>query len=223
MNDAAAQLASHKAEIITCLRRAYESGPQAQPFDAEAAWQRVSLVAGAMVRPDAMRARDRRDGALEIAKALGKARDLLERTIRRRPELARDIMLAWAEQHGGAERPFTAIAAAEHQIQETADAVADLEAAVRGVATSSGFSAGMLPPVWVIFLATVFQKATGIVPKTTYAGPFMEFISALCEALAIPLRKDGGIHAAVKRGLKGYGQALSRQSNQSTAHRASDR
>ena len=89
-NDLQASFADHRDNLIASLRESWARGPREKPFDPEWAWWVIKAIVGAITAPSAT-PQELREQALELAKALGDVRTILDRTINARPDLANQI------------------------------------------------------------------------------------------------------------------------------------
>jgi len=132
-------LAGNWAELLTCLDIAWCRGPRERPFDPLLAMGQIETVIIALKKPSSTSPAVRREQALELAKALGDVRKILDRTIKMRPELTADFTWAWDELSGATVAsvlfgPEDASVARGRQLQQAVDGVSKLETAANLVA-----------------------------------------------------------------------------------------
>jgi hypothetical protein len=208
-----ATFADCKRELIACLREAWSRGPRDRPFDLEWAWRMIEVIAAAMAEAPSATPRELREQALELAKALGEVRTILESTIKARPDLANQIRWAWIWLATGGASAASVLSGqtptdgAEKRLQQAVGGVCDLEDAANLVAQwnhkprGNQQGSGWLPTESVLLLAHVYARTTELQPTTTETGLFMDFVRAVRDTFDIPLRDDA-VHRVVKIALR---------------------
>jgi hypothetical protein len=211
--------ADYKRELIACLREAWSRSPRERPFDLEWAWRMIEVIVAVMRKAPSATPRELREQALELATAIGKVCNILERTIKARPKLADEIKLAWIwHATGGASAASilsgqTPTDGPERQLQQAVYGITALEAAANLVAKwnhrprGNQAGSGWFAPRDVFFLAHVYTRTTGLPPTTTETGSFMDFIRAVRTTFNIPVGDDA-VHRSVKIALRQLKKAV---------------
>jgi hypothetical protein len=93
----------HKQELLGLLRKEYERGPKLKPFDEEGAWRSLTGLAGFYFgrrrqKRATTSAAQRVERLRDIAKVLGAARRLVDRTMQ--TDIGGDLFSAWWEVTG---------------------------------------------------------------------------------------------------------------------------
>jgi hypothetical protein len=192
----------HKEGLLTTLRRARNPDSESEPFDEGKWWLRLTGLAGiycweARVKHETMSSGERAKRLLILAKALGKARSLIDAAME--DDVGDDLFSAWQKEVN--EPPVSVVRNddgslalvqnAKEMFKKEMAGLAALEAAAHkatdearkervGGGRPRGTSA--LPTGYILTLADFYQKitATKLVPSD---GPFAEFVRAFLDAV----------------------------------------
>lgn len=192
----------HKNPLIAILRGAYDRGPKSEPFDEVRSWLRLTNLAGtyhweAEVANLQMDRTDRKARLRVLAKAIGKARGLIEGAIR--DDIGNDFFSAWCE---NTDEPRTSVVrndqgtlsmaqTAERSFKNATQSVAALEtAALRASRAAHGERVGggrpkgtsVLPHGYITVLANIYEGSTGMKPQTG-DGPFGRLVLGFLAAI----------------------------------------
>jgi hypothetical protein len=175
----------HKQELLGLLRKEYERGPKLKPFDEEGAWRSLTGLAGFYFgrrrqKRATTSAAQRVERLRDIAKVLGAARRLVDRTMQ--TDIGGDLFSAWWEVTGSEhakpdgtfdprymEREFKQLVKSLGVLENAASYGADhVERAKRGK-----------PPVLtrddIWSLAAIYRENIGSIPPAS-DGPFAGFV-----------------------------------------------
>ena len=184
----------HKAALLNHLQQVYETGPKSKPFDAEKSWLRLDRIAwmyfwhegeGQRTTPAADRVRRLR----ELAKALGRARRLVEKAIQ--DDVGNDLFSAWWDANvrydidptppltlvridDEFEKVIASLPALETAAHRAADEIPKKDGRPRGTA--------LLRWDFIEVLAKIYRNSTGSKPGAG-DGPFARFVYAFITAL----------------------------------------
>lgn len=202
-----------KETLLGLLRRAYERGPKSKPFDADETWRHLTLLARIYcsrrrARQEMMPAADCMKRLSEIAKALGRARRLVEKSMQ--DDVKGALFSAWYEENVRYDpapiEPLTLV-----RIEDEFDkVVANLFAlessahrAVNDVRTKAGRPKGtaILQRDDIEGLAALYRQNTGVIPGAG-DGPFAKFVMEVLAALGRHLAYESVIDAIKDAGLR---------------------
>lgn len=185
-----AAFAKHKNDLLAHLRKACERSPKSEPFDADAAWRHLSLLAEAYFwqpirKQETLLPARRVDQLRDLAKALGRAHRLADKALQ--DDVGYDLFRAWV---AGANIPLNddGLMGVIHEIKKVVESVATLEAAAnraaRHVPTKAGAprGTGILPPDYITALEERYRRSSGLEPKMD-AEPFAEFVGEFLTAV----------------------------------------
>jgi hypothetical protein len=205
----------HKEALLAILRKAYERGPKTEPFDAENVWWHLSFLAAdyfgrgtadgdalgvqrsgsiGTEKQEAISAADRKKRLLELGKALSRARALADKAMQ--DDFYIDLFSAWWETNG--RHDIVPEITAVHIVCQFDKVVAGLSAletaaccAANNVRTRGRPSgAGVLPPSYILELASMYRQRTGLTPDT--GEPFAQLVRDFLTAIGQPKKSTGG-------------------------------
>jgi hypothetical protein len=206
---------THKHKLLDALRDAYERGPKTVAFDADRAWWHLQLAAVDFLRwskrNTTIRTPNRRRCLRKIAKAVGKARKLVQSAVQ--SDVGDDLFDAWAPTVDLPILTTSKLAAfseedpaldryvnLETRFNGLVEALTALEAAASHASVPPGKpgKSATLPEAHIRGLAAVYRESTGREPGTG-SGPFTQF-AMLFLAAADPTYKiteeAGGVRVA---------------------------
>jgi hypothetical protein len=181
----------HKTVLLHNLRGIYERGPKTEPFDADKAWDSLTRIADeylrvVQVRGDRVPVAVRVKRLEQIAKALGRARVLLDKA--KQDTVRNDLIRGWCAEAkilpgSVITKDGSPLALVYDEVAGMPARVKKLEMAARRAAkdmhTTRGRPKGkvVLPGECVRALAKVYRASTGVKPGKS-DGPFARFVYA---------------------------------------------
>ena len=184
----------HKAALLNHLQQVYESGPKSKPFDAEKLWHHLDRIAWMYFWHEGERQRttpaaDRVRRLRELAKALGRARRLLEKATQ--DDVGNDLFSAWCDANvrydidptppltlvridDEFEKVIASLPALEIAALRAADEIPKKDGRPRGTA--------LLRWDFIEVLAKIYRNSTGSKPGAG-DGPFARFVYEFITAL----------------------------------------
>jgi hypothetical protein len=186
--------AQHKTQLLAILRATYQRGPKTKSFNAKSAWQELIRIAGfyfkdVEFRRGAVPAARRVKRLRQIAKALGRARTLVDETV------GSDLFRGWCAV--GNIFPASVILNSDGSsvLTRVADKIEDVLAnlstleraahrAADDIRTGRGRPKGtaVLPLDCLRALAALYRASTGLKPGAG-EGPFARFVYAFLTAV----------------------------------------
>jgi hypothetical protein len=182
-----AGLAAFEQHKISLLQKVYQRGPKPEPFDAEKLWRGLSHCAmmyfwQARAKRETLPAAARASRLRELAKALGRARCMVEKAMQ--DDVSNDLFSAWCEANVRYDidpTPPLTLVRIDDEFEKVIASLAALETAAcraadkvfkaRGRPKGSAFlSRGVIEG-----LAGVYQNSTGSKPGAG-DGPFARFV-----------------------------------------------
>ena len=188
-----AEFDRHKETILATLRDVYERGPESKPFDGEKAWRSLTGLARfhsgrGGVRQEPMPAADRIERLGDIAKALGRARRLVNRAMQN--DVGDALYSSWWEctgsEYAEADGHFSDVPFIEREFKRVVSSLAALETAASRAAddilpTKRGRRAILSRnDIWQ--LGALYRDSTGSIPGAG-DGPFATFVAEVLAAL----------------------------------------
>jgi hypothetical protein len=183
----------HKISLLEHLQNVYQRGPKSKPFDAEKAWQGLTLLAGlyfwrARLKQETVPSAHRVERLRDLARTLRRARRQAEMAMR--DDVGDDLFSAWCEASirydldptgpltlvridHEFDKVIAGLAALETAARRAADEVPKVRGRPKGAFLSRGFIEG---------LAGVYQNSTGSKPGAG-AGPFARFVHEFLTAM----------------------------------------
>ena len=190
-----AEFNKHKETLLDTLRNVYQRSPKSKQFDADKAWRSLtgfarSYVGHGSVKHETMPAADRSERLSDIAKILGKARRLINKTMQN--EVGDDLFSGWWEEAGSnyakADGSFDPLYM-ESEFKKAVNGLADLEAAASYAEDHVERPKRGKPPVLssddIWNLAGLYRESTGSVPGAG-DGPFAKFVIKVLIAAGRP-------------------------------------
>jgi hypothetical protein len=177
----------HKTAFISILRDAHKLSPKPKPLDQPTSWARLTKLAGKYhwaeaLKQETMYSADRKARLRRLAKALGKARGLIDQAMQ--DDVGDELSAAWYEVvNEPRERP------AEKTFKKAVAALTTLElAALRASSKAQRVGAGRpkgtsaLPHGYILKLADIYLDSTEMKPR---AGdkPFAQFVRGFLDAI----------------------------------------
>jgi hypothetical protein len=184
----------HKAALLNHLQQVYESGPKSKRFDAEKSWRPLDRIAWMYFWHEGERQRttpaaDRVRRLRELAKALGRARRLVEKATQ--DDVGNDLFSAWCDANvrydidptppltlvridDEFEKVIASLPALEIAALRAADEIPKKDGRPRGTA--------LLRWDFIEVLAKIYRNSTGSKPGAG-DGPFARFVYEFITAL----------------------------------------
>jgi hypothetical protein len=185
----------HKISLLERLQNVYQRGPKSEPFDAEKSWRGLTSLAGlyfwrARLKQETVPAAHRVERLRELAKALGRARRMVDKAMQ--DDVGNDLFSAWCEANVRYDidpTPPITLVRIDHEFEKVIASLAALETAAcraadevpkaRGRPKGSAFlSRGVIEG-----LAEVYQNSTGSKPGAG-DGPFARFVYEFLAAVS---------------------------------------
>jgi hypothetical protein len=177
----------HKISLLDHLQKVYQRGPKPEPFDAEKSWRGLTHYATmyfwqARVKQETVRAAARASRLRELAKALGRARRMVERAMQ--DDVGNDLFSAWYDANVRSDidpTPPLTLVRLDHEFEKVIASLAALETAARRAADevpkARGRPKGSAFLSWGFIegLGGVYQNSTGSKPGAG-DGPFARFV-----------------------------------------------
>jgi hypothetical protein len=185
----------HKAALLNHLQQVNEGGPKSKLFDAEKSWRHLGFLAMQYFFHERER-QERKPIAGQVkrlrslAKALGRARGLVEKAIQ--DDIGDFLFLAWRDANVRYDidptPPFTLVLIDDEFKKVIASLPALETAALRaadGIPKKDGRPKGtaLLPWEFIEVLAKIYRNSTGSNPGAG-DGPFARFVYAFITALS---------------------------------------
>jgi hypothetical protein len=197
-----AEFGKHKKALLDMLREVCERGPKSKPLDADKAWRSLTGLARShfgRVEQATMPAADRIERLRDIAKALGRARRLIDRTMQN--DVGDDLFSAWWEgagnEHAKEDGSFDP-RYMECKFKNAVKVLAVLETAAslsadRVLRPKRGRPA-ILPWDDIWNLAALYRGSTSSLPGAG-DGPFAKFVKTVMTALGCHIEYESVIEA----------------------------
>jgi hypothetical protein len=204
----------HKEALLTILRDAHSHGPKSEPFDADKSWSHLTGLASvcywqARVKQETMPVADREARLRELAKALGKARDMTDKAMQ--DDVGDDLLSAWWEETNeprasvarNDDGSFALVRIADEMFKEAVAGLAALETAALRAASEaheqraghSGPKRGTMLLDYIGTLAFLYRDSTGAKPGTG-RGPFVRFVCAFLAAIRANISEEYAVELA---------------------------
>jgi hypothetical protein len=195
----------HKKALLNILHDAHDHGPKSEPFDEDQSWSHLTGLARinywqARVKQERVPVADRVARLRELAKALGKARNMTDRAMQ--DDVGNDLFAAWWEGTNETvvrddDGSVVLVRTINEMFQEAVTGLAALEtAAVRAAseaheerARRSGPRKRTMLLDYVGTLAAVYRESTGAKPGAGH-GPFVRFVCAFLAAIRTNISED---------------------------------
>jgi hypothetical protein len=204
----------HKEALLSILRDAHNHSPKSEPFNDDKWWFHLTSLARiyswqARVKQERMPVADREARLHELAKALGKARDLTDKAMQ--DDVGDDLFSAWWDETDeppasvvwNDDGSFAPVRNADEMFKETVAALAALAtAALRAASevhekrTGRGRT-GTVPPDCIDTLWVLYRDSTGTEPGAGH-GPFVRFVCAFLAAIRANVSEDYVVELAQK-------------------------
>lgn len=214
----------HKEQLLDILHNAHKRGPKSEPFDADKAWSRLTSFAEsyfwvARTKQEVTPSTKRVARLRELAKALGKARTMIDKVMQ--DDVGDALCASWWEgtsEYAEAKRFFVGLfymyskgkgrfvdverkfkKVMEKEVARLAALEAAAVRAANNVPAKRGRPKGaaILPRGDIETLAAVYRDATGLKPGAG-DGPFAKFVMEFPKALGHSNIEDESVIDAIK-------------------------